>query len=205
MVFSPFSRLISSAASSASQRPFFALLKRASARKWAEAPFSDIFRIPPCLRSLYSPCFAEGQSTSDHQFSASFFFARLDTTCSSSESLPSLGSNTLALGSCLCDNKSKTRQRQAVVLSQKPPRKPCDLCVLRVSASLFRTFSHHMHKLRVSEPPKNHTTCAPRFAEGWSASDKSVYVMHETPKGRCDAEDAADEIRRDSKKQWPHI
>ena len=25
----------------------------------------------PCLRSLYSPCFAEGQSTSDHQFSAS--------------------------------------------------------------------------------------------------------------------------------------
>ena len=33
-------------------------------------------------------------------------------------------SNTLALGSCLCDNKSKTRQRQAVVLLLIPPRKP---------------------------------------------------------------------------------
>ena len=57
-----------------------------------------------------------------------------------------LWANTLALGSCLCDNRSKTRQRQAVVLSSippyKPPRKPRDLCVLRVSASLFRTFSH---------------------------------------------------------------
>ena len=38
------SRLISSAASSASQRPTFALLKRAGARKEAEAPFSDIFQ-----------------------------------------------------------------------------------------------------------------------------------------------------------------
>ena len=53
-----------------------------------------------------------------------------------------LWANTLALGSCLCDNKSKTRQRQAVVLSSHAPCKPCDLCVLRVSASLFRTFSH---------------------------------------------------------------
>ncbi len=26
----------------------------------------------------------------------------------------------------------------------------CDLCVLRVSASLFRTFSHHVHHTRVS-------------------------------------------------------
>ena len=64
-----------------------------------------------------------------------------------------LWANTLALGSCLCDNRSKTRQRQAVVLSSippyKPPRKPCDLCDLCVSASLFRTFSHHVHKLRV--------------------------------------------------------
>ncbi len=67
--------------------------------------------------------------------------ALLATTCRSSVSLPSLGSNTLALGSCLCDNKSKTRQRQAVVLSSIPPRKPCVLCVLCVSASLFRTFS----------------------------------------------------------------
>ena len=41
---SPFSRLISSVASSASQRPFFALLRRATARKGAEAPFSDIFQ-----------------------------------------------------------------------------------------------------------------------------------------------------------------
>ena len=69
-------------------------------------------------------------------------FRSLAITCRSSESLPSLGSNTLALGSCLCDNKSKTRQRQAVVLSSHAPRKPCDLCVLRVSASLLRTFSH---------------------------------------------------------------
>ena len=46
------------------------------------------------------------------------------TTCSSSLSLPSLGSNTLALGSCLYDNRSKTRQRQAVVLSSIPPYKP---------------------------------------------------------------------------------
>ena len=55
-----------------------------------------------------------------------------------------LWANTLALGSCLCDNRSKTRQRQAVVLLSippyKPPRKPCVLCVLCVSASLFRTF-----------------------------------------------------------------
>ena len=82
------------------------------------------------------------------------FFVLLAITCRSSESLPSLGSNTLALGSCLCDNKSKTRQRQAVVLSSippyKPPRKPCDLCVLRVSASLLRTSSHHVDKLRAS-------------------------------------------------------
>ncbi len=35
-------------------------------------PLSPIFtKNSPCLRSLYSPCFAEGQSTSDHQFSAS--------------------------------------------------------------------------------------------------------------------------------------
>ena len=35
-----------------------------------------------------------------------------------------LWANTLALGSCLCDNRSKTRQRQAVVLSSIPPYKP---------------------------------------------------------------------------------
>ncbi len=94
-------------------------------------------------------------------------FALLAITCSSSGPLPSLRSNTLALGSCLCDNKSKTRQRQAVVLSQKPPRKPCDL---RVSASLFRTFSHHVHSLRVSYSP-----LSPRFAEGHSDSFKYTY------------------------------
>ena len=97
-------------------------------------------------------------------------FALLAITCSSSGPLPSLRSNTLALGSCLCDNKSKTRQRQAVVLSQKPPRKPCDLCDLRVSASLFRTFSHHVHSLRASYSP-----FPPRFAEGLSVSDKSAF------------------------------
>ena len=125
---------------------------------------------------LYPPCFAEGSSVLAHAkrlevaspYSSSLrvwctrcwwnveTFALLATTCSSSESLPSLGSNTLAFGSCLCDNKSKTRQRQAVVLSSippykppyKPPRKPCVLRVLCVSASLFRTFSHHVRQTR---------------------------------------------------------
>ena len=82
------------------------------------------------------------------------FFALLAITCRCSLSLPSLGSNTLALGSCLCDNKSKTRQRQAEVLSSippyKPPRKPCVLRVLCVSASLFRTSSHHVQMLCVT-------------------------------------------------------
>ena len=64
-----------------------------------------------------------------------------------------LWSYTLALGSCLCDNMSKNRQRQAVVLLLMPPRKPCDRCDLCVSASLLRTFSHHVHQLRVSVPP----------------------------------------------------
>ena len=159
---------------------------------------------------LYSPRFAEGQSTSDYPHSASLFFARLattcissassaslrpffarlDTTCSSSESLPSFWSNTLALGSCLCDNKSKTRQRQAVVLSQKPPRKPCDLCGLRVSASLFRTFSHHVHKLRVSEPSLGSNTLA---LESCLCDNKSktrqrqaVVLSQKPPRKPCD-------------------
>ena len=112
---------------------------------------------------LYPPCFAEGSSVLAHAkrlevaspYSSSLrvwctrcwwnveTFALLATTCSSSLSLPSLGSNTLALGSCLCDNRSKTRQRQAVVLSSKTPHKPCVLRVLCVSASLLRTSSHH--------------------------------------------------------------
>ena len=118
---------------------------------------------------LYPPCFAEGSSVLAHAkrlevaspYSSSLrvwctrcwwnveTFALLAITCSSSESLPSLGSNTLAFGSCLCDNKSKTRQRQAVVLSSIPPRKPCVLRVHCVSASLFRTFSHHVQMLCV--------------------------------------------------------
>ena len=94
------------------------------------------------------------------------FFALLAITCRSSVSLPSLWANTLALGSCLCDNRSKTRQRQAVVLSSippyKPPRKPCVLRVLCVSASLLRTFSHHVlahaKRLEVASPHSS-TTC----------------------------------------------
>ena len=55
MVFSPISRIISYAASSASQRPLFTLLKRATARKATGSRFSILFQnlsVSPSLSFL---------------------------------------------------------------------------------------------------------------------------------------------------------
>ena len=82
--------------------------------------------VPPKNHTTCAPRFAEGQSTSDHQFSASLIRTSSHHVHHVHKLRVSafLWSYTLALGSCLCDNKSKTRQRQAVVLLLMPPRKP---------------------------------------------------------------------------------
>ena len=73
-----------------------------------------------------------------------------------------LWSNTLALGSCLCDNKSKTRQQQAVVLSQNPPRKPPRPLRLCVPFSQFLK--------RASARPKRQDVASPHFSKTLSVS-----------------------------------
>ena len=73
-----------------------------------------------------------------------------------------LWANTLALGSCLCDNRSKTRQRQAVVLSSIPaykpsrkplrPLRPLRLCVPSSHFSLPRADARKATGSRFSIP-----------------------------------------------------
>ena len=94
-----------------------------------------------------------------------------------------LWANTLALGSCLCVNKSKTRQQQAVVLSSIPPRKPCVLCVLSVSASLFRNFSHHASPASLRPFFRTFEACY-RTQSDWKS------LLHTLPARERDARDA---------------
>ena len=84
---------IPSCVASASQRPFFALIAYAQhgvrrTRENCASNYSNNSRTPPCLRSLYSPRFAEGHSESDNQSSLRPFFALLGITCTTQAGSP---------------------------------------------------------------------------------------------------------------------